>query len=329
MLKKIAFFFFFVFTLSACEGENSTTQKKNPNIPEGKVYNIGIVQYIESAGFAKMRNAFIKQMREEGYSEDIMIFHAESANADDVKLNEICRNMIDKKYDFIVSITTVPTQVLVNLKSEIPVFYISVTNPLSANILTDLQKPDKNATGTSNPIPISPLVSLIRNITPDVKTFGIPFSSEESSRETVENLTGFLNASKLNYIEAHITTKEEVREKIEYLSNNVDVLFIPNDMFVQSQFSVIFEIAQEKKLPIYSAVQSAIFTGALATIATDDTELGKVAADMAIEYLNGKKIKEIPARVVPANNIVVNQQTLNSLGIEFPDYITNVTFFKK
>ena len=74
-------------------------------------------------------------------------------------------------------------------------------------------------------------------------------------------------------------------------------------------------------LPILSAV--------CATIAISDTEIGAQTADMALEYLNGTAIEDIAAVVVPASNMVINQDTADALEITFSDEVQKEAAFVK
>ncbi len=67
-------------------------------------------------------------------------------------------------------------------------------------------------------------------------------------------------------------------------------------------------------------------SGAFATIAISDTQIGAQSADMAIQYFEGTPIEEIPAVVVPASSTVVNRTTMEALGlsVEEGDGITLV-----
>ena len=42
---------------------------------------------------------------------------------------------------------------------------------------------------------------------------------------------------------------------------------------------------------------------------------------MAIEYLGGKAIADIPSVVVPANDVVINQTTAEAIGATIPEGI--------
>ena len=58
---------------------------------------------------------------------------------------------------------------VVNQGLKTPVVFISVTNPVGSGIMTSMEKPDKNATGTSNIVPVDQIFGLAKELTPDVK----------------------------------------------------------------------------------------------------------------------------------------------------------------
>ena len=82
---------------------------------------------------------------------------------------------------------------------------------------------------------------------------------------------------------------------------------------------LVAEVARDAKIPVYGSSAVMVTSGAFATVAITDTEIGAISADMAIQCLEGTPIADIPALVVPANAIVVNEQTAETLGVTFSD----------
>ena len=72
---------------------------------------------------------------------------------------------------------------------------------------------------------------------------------------------------------------------------------------------MVTEVARDAKIPVYGSSAVMVDSGAFATIAISDTEIGAQTADMALEYLNGTAMEDIAAVVVPASNMVINQDT--------------------
>ena len=110
---------------------------------------VGVVQLIDNGAFEDMREGFIARLQELGYTEDKCEIYYKNAQGDAANLNAICQEMVDKDVDLIAAIATPAAQAAVNLQSDIPVVFISVSNPTGAGIITDMAHPDKNATGTS------------------------------------------------------------------------------------------------------------------------------------------------------------------------------------
>lgn len=289
--------------------------KTDSDSVEGKL-KVGIVQLIDNGAFEDMREGFIQQLRDQGYTEDKLEILYENAQGDATNLNTICQGMVSKKVDLVAAIATPAAEAMVNQESEIPVIFISVSNPIGAGIMTDMEHPDQNVTGTSNAIPIHEIFDLAEELTPGKTTYGMLYTTSEiNSVTTINQAKEYLTSIGCEYVESVVTNSSEVQQAAQALVGKVDAIFIPNDSVIQSAVSLVAEIANEAKIPIYASSATTVASGAFATIAISDTEIGKISADMAIAYLEGKKIEEIPAVVVPASDTVVNRQAMEALGI--------------
>ena len=254
----------------------------------------------------------------------------QNAQADATNLNTICQSMADGSYDAVCTIATPATQGMGNMESETPVFFISVSAPVAAGVLTDMEKPDKNATGTSNAIPVSDIFALSDQLTPGCETYGLLYcTSEVNSVNTVNSAKEYLDANGLKYVEAVVTNSSEVQQAAQSLVGRVDAIFIPNDSVIQSGMSLVTEVARENKIPVYGSSATMVDAGAFATIAISDKHIGAMTADMLDEYFNGKAVSDIPSVVVPADNITINEDTMNALGVELSDDVKSKAVFTK
>ncbi len=289
-----------------------------------KVINVGIIQLADNGAFTDMRQGFIDKMRSLGYSEDKMNFDFKSANGDTGTLNSICQTMVDQKKDFIVTIGTPASQAIVNMNSSIPVFFISVSNPVGAGIITDMNTPDKNATGTSNAIPVSEMFKLSDKLTPERQTYGMIYNTGEvNSVTTIKNAKAYLDQNGLKYKEEVVTASSEVQQAAQSLVGKVDALFIPNDSMVQSAMPQVAEIAKSAKIPVYGSSAVMVQSGAFATISIDDITIGGMTAEMADKFLKGTPIVQIPAITVSNFTTVINKTTADAIGVKVPQDILN------
>lgn len=307
-----------VCTLTACGGNGQQANSDNGDSDE--TFKVGIVQLIDNGAFEDMREGFIQELRDKGYGEDKVEIVYKNAQGDATNLNTICQDMITDQVDLVATIATPASQGMVAMESDIPVIFISVSNPVGAGIITEMEHPDKNATGTSNAIPISEIFELSDQLTPGMQTYGLLYCTNEvNSVTTVNQAKEYLDAQGLSYVEKVVTNSNEVQQAAQSLVGQVDAIFVPNDSVIQAAMPLVAEVARDAKIPVYGSSAVMVDSGAFATVAITDTEIGAISADMAIEYLEGTAIADIPAQVVPANAIVVNEQTADTLGVSFTD----------
>ena len=282
-------------------------------------YHIGIIQMADNGAFTDMREGFIDRMRELGYTEDKMTFTYRNALGDMTALVANCEATLDEGIDAAVTIATPPTQAFCNLDSGVPQFFISVSNPVGAGVITDMAAPDMNATGTSNAIPVEEMFRLADQLTPGCRVFGLLYcQSEINSVTTANQAKAYMDANGLDYVEAIVTNVSEVQMAVDSLLETVDAIFVPNDSVIQTAMRVVADSAAEMGVPVYGSSAVMVESGAFATISIGDRQIGAITADMLHRYLNGTPIEEIPAVVVDDFTMVINQTTADMLGVAIP-----------
>ena len=189
---------------SEAASENGDASEAAASEAKGDI-KVGVIQMIDNGAFADMRDGFSEELTEKYTGGKVDIVY-KNAQGDAAALNTICQEMADSGVDLIATIATPATQAMVNLETDIPVFFIAVSNPVGAGVITDMEKPDKNATGTSNAIPVEDIFALSDKLTPDCKTYGMLYNTSEiNSVSTVENAKKYLDDQGLSYKEAVVT----------------------------------------------------------------------------------------------------------------------------
>ena len=291
-------------------------------------YTVGIIQLIENGAFNDMREGFIEELQAKGYTEDKLTVDYKCAQGDATNLQTIAQSMADGDYDLVCTIATPATQAMVNLETDTPVVFIAVSAPVAAGVITDMDHPDKNATGTSNAIPVSDIFALNNQLTPDCKTFGFLYcTSEVNSVNTIEVAKEYCDANGLSYKEATVTNSSEVQQAAQSLVGSVDAIFVPNDSVIQASMTLVTEVARDAKIPVYGSSATMVDSGAFATVAISDKGIGAMSADMAVQILEGTAVADIPAVVVPASATVINNQTLEALGITLSEDVQSTATF--
>lgn len=74
-------------------------------------------------------------------------------------------------------------------------------------------------------------------------------------------------------------------------------------------------------MPVYTAVDSLVHDGGLATSGINYTNLGRQTGQMIIRVLNGAKIADTPVEVLREASVVVNGETAAALGVDVSKYV--------
>jgi putative ABC transport system substrate-binding protein len=306
-----------LFTACGNNAESDTSLDTPRDTDE--VYKVAIVQLVDNSAFTEMREAFINRMRALGYDEAKMTFDIKNAQGDQSALNTICEGLKTADYDLVVPIVTPATIAVVNQELSCPTVFISVTDPVSSGILTTMEAPDKNATGTSNIVPVDQIFTLAKTLTPSVKNIGILYcSGEQNAVQTAEKAKTYLSANGFTYKEVTVASSAEVQQAAQSLAADVDAIYIPIDSTVQAAMSQVVEAANAKKIPVYGSDPVMVKFGALACVSVSNTQLGEKSAEMADEILRGKKVSEVPAVAMEEFQYVIGKAAADTLGVTLP-----------
>ena len=289
--------------------------------PTAEKTKVGIVLLVENGAFIDMKNGIIDGLAAAGYTADNTEIDYKCASGDTTTLSTICSAMDDGSYDAVFTVATPTTQQFVNLESATPCFFCSVSNPIAAGVVSDMAKPDKNATGTSNAIPVSDIFDLANTLTPGITKYGFIYcASEVNAASTVSAAEEYLKSVGVDYVSKTVTDSSEVTTVTEaLLAEGCGAIFVPNDSVVQSGIAPLVEICRENKIPTYCSSATTVLSGCLATVAIDDHGIGEKTAAMAVEYFKGKAVADIPSIVVAADYVSLNNETMAALGVTLTD----------
>lgn len=304
---------------TACGGETGTAGQTTPRDTDN-TYKVAIVQYADNAAFTEMREAFISRMRALGYDEAMMSFDIQNAQGDQSMLASITQQVCNGDYDLIVPIVTPATISVVNGEPDCPVVFISVTDPVASGILTTMEAPDKNATGTSNIVPVDQIFTLAKQLTPSVQNIGILYcSGEQNAVQTAEKAKTYLSENGFTYREVTVANSAEVQQAAQSLASDVDAIYIPIDSTVQAAMAQVVEAANAAKIPVYGSDPVMVQSGALACVSVSNTQLGERSAEMADEILRGTPVAEVPAEALTDYQYVISRSAAETLGIAIPE----------
>lgn len=317
-MKKRVFSILLTLAMAAAvvTGCGDGTSSSDSGKAEGDRTKIGIVTMVENGAFTDMKTGILEELEEKGYTEENTDIDYQCAAGDAAALSSIVSNMTDGTYDVVFTIATPATQAFVNAESDTPVFFCAVSAPVAAGVITEMDTPDKNATGTSNAIPVSEIFELAQATTPAEK-YGLIYSgNEDNATNTIEQCKEYLDSQGIAYTLATAPTSADIETAVNALiSDGAEAIFVPNDSIIQDGVEKLVEICNENEIPTYCSSATTVASGCFATLAIDDKGIGRKTADMAVEYLEGTAITEIPSQVIGIDYCSINRTAMESLGL--------------
>ena len=284
-----------------------------------KVY---IIQTIAHPALDRTHDGIIAKLNAEGFidGKNIELKFA-NAQGDIVLSNQIAQKFASNDPNIIVAIATSAAQSAKSAtrNNNVPVVFSSVTDPIGAGLVKNLEQPGDNITGVSNFVNLSQQLELFKQILPNLSKLGFIYNpGEANSVKILESLKKEARLQNIEIIASVAGRTTEILAATNKLIGKVDAIFISNDNTALAAFGVITKTATVAKIPVFVSDTDMVVNGALAALGPNQYNLGTQTAKMIIAILNGKPVKELPVEFPNMVELVLNQKIADQLGIQLP-----------
>ena len=310
-----------VFSLAACGKKSEPTASDNAS---GKVYKVGIVQFVDDASLNQIEENIEKELDAKGAELGVTFDYADytyNGQADSTTLNQIGAELVSKGVDIIIPIATPAAQVMqaVTEDTDIPIVFSAVSDPVSAKLVDSMDAPGGKITGTSDSLNTKAVLDLMLAANPDTDYVGLLYSkSEDSSKQPIEDAKAYLEGKGIRCVEKTGTTTDEVTSAVDALiAEKVDAVFTPTDNTIMTAELAIYEKFLNAKIPQYCGADSFALNGAFVGYGVDYTKLGTITADMVVQVLvDGKDPATLPVTTFDNGIAMINSESCAALGYD-------------
>lgn len=276
---------------------------------------IGILQYGEHASLDNCRIGFIEGLKESGLKEGVDFeIDYQNAGFDNSKTTQIAQSFSAKNVRVMCAIAT-PAAVSCYAAAEdkdIPVIFTAITDPVEAKL------DEGNITGTSDKLPVTAQLELIRKLQPEAKTIGIIYTSSEPNsvsaiREYEENAPRY----GFEIETVAVTQQSQVAQATDTLiSKKVDCMSNLTDNNVVGVLASILEKTNEAGIPVYGSEIEQVKIGCVASAGIDYVELGRRTGKIAARVLNGENASDIDYETISDYETYINSKALAEMNID-------------
>lgn len=290
---------------------------------EGKVYKIGICNYVDDASLNQIVDNIQSRLTELA-EENGVVFEVsyDNCQADASVMNQIIADFIADQVDLMIGVAT-PVAMAMQAATEdnqIPVVFAAVSDPISTELVEDLQAPGANITGSSDYLDTNAVMNLIFAADPEADQIGLLYDiGQDASTTPIADAKAYLDEKGISYKEYTGTTVAEVEMAVQSLiADGMDAVFTPTDNTIMTAELSIYEELAEAGIPHYTGADSFALNGAFVGYGVDYAELGKETAEMTCEILvGGKNPAETPVLTFDNGTATINSETCELLGLDY------------
>ena len=262
--------------------------------------------------------------QEKGVTFDISY---DNCNADAAVMNQIIANFIADKVDLMIGVAT-PVAVAMQAATEdnkIPVVFAAVSDPMSAELVSSLESPGANITGTSDYLDTDAILDLIFAADPGAKNIALLYDQgQDSSTTPIKNAKAYLDKKGVAYKEYNGTTTDEIMMAVSKLvSDQVDAVFTPTDNTVMKAELSIYETLAKAGIPHYTGADSFALNGAFLGYGVDYANLGVETANMVAKILlDGADPASTAVMTFDNGTATINTEVCQMLGMNYDELAT-------
>lgn len=313
--------------LAGCGDDSSTVSntEKNATGDSGKVYKVGIVQYVDDASLNQIEKAIEAELDARGEELGVTFEYEDytyNGQADSTTLNQIATDLVAEEVDVIIPIATPAAMIMqaATEENQIPVVFAAVSDPVSAGLVESMDEPGSNITGTSDALNTQAIMDMMFAADENIEKVGLLYNkSEDSSKAPIEDAKAYLDKKGVAYVEKTGTTNDEISLAADALvAEGVNAVFTPTDNTVMTAELAIYEKFAEAGIPHYAGADSFALNGAFCGFGVNYVELGTATADMAVDILvNGADPAKTPVQTLSNGIATINKEIAEQIGIDY------------
>ena len=292
---------------------------------EGRVYHIGICNYVDDASLNQIVASITARLDELDNGRDFRFdVRVDNCNADTTVLNQIIANFLADNVDLMVAVATPVASVMKGATEEngVPVIFAAVSDPVGAGLVDSLEHPGANVSGTSDYLDTGAMLDLMFLLDPDLDKVGLLYDiSQESSTAAIREAKEYLNNKGVTIIEKTGTNSTEISLAAdELIASGVRTIFTPSDNTVMAAELSIYEKIAQAGIRHYAGADSFALNSAFLGYGVDYANLGVNTADMIYEALvSGADLSSLAVRTFDNGTATINTDTCRVLGLNYDD----------
>ena len=236
-------------------------------------------------------------------------------------IQELARELVAQKPDVMVSNSNLVTKILQAEVHELPLVFISVSDPVGSGFIKELAHPSGNITGFANfqPSMGSKWLEKLREVAPQLGRVGLMFHPEPPNFGYLKSAQAAAPALNVDLIELSVHDRPEIERVLAAFAGEAHSgLVVAPNVVAFANSALIVALAAQYKLPAIYPFAYFAKEGGLISYGFDERDQFRQGAVYIDKILRGAKPAELPVQYPTKFEIVINLKTAKALGLDVP-----------
>src|SRR5690348_360281 len=237
------------------------------------------------------------------------------------RLANIARELVDADAKILITAGTAATLAARSLSATISIVFVGVGDPVALGIVDSLTQPGGNATGLSlsSRELITRRLQLLQELVPSIRRLGVIIRNDPGLEQRLLDIRNSSERMGIKTVEFVAATGKALELAFLWLrSDRPDALYVASGPLGPSKRAEIVALAAQARIPAIYSFPAFTAAGGLMSLAPDENELYRRAADYVDRILNGARPADLAVEAPTKFELVVNMKTAEALGLSVP-----------
>jgi putative tryptophan/tyrosine transport system substrate-binding protein len=241
--------------------------------------------------------------------------------ADEAAAVEMAKKLVRDHVDLLVAWENQAVRAAKSATSQIPIVFISVTDPVADGFVKSLARPGGNLTGFVGRREIlDKQLELFKELDPRLhRVLVLNDPQDPTTDRLLTEVRKVGSALKLQLNEHKVTVQPDIERVFGSIKRgDMDGVFVVSIDLQQKFTGLILRLATERHLPLVVRTGGWVEKGGLFSYGHDVTPVGRDAAQYVDKILKGTKPEELPVQQPSKFEFIINLKTAKQIGLTIP-----------
>ncbi|HVE91154.1 MAG TPA: ABC transporter substrate binding protein [Actinomycetota bacterium] len=220
--------------------------------------------------------------------------------------------------DLLVAFSSAGAFAARSVSSDLKIVFISI-DPQAAGLVSNLRRPDRNATGVRFVPPADRTLALAKRMFPDARRAGLAVPrGDDAAGAHLKVLGGAAAAANLELVTRDYSSEQDLGSAVEALAAaGASFIVLSTSPSATRSLPALESAAAQYRLPVVANIEQARF--AVMSLFPESRQLGRQLGLQALRVLEGVAVRSVPVQDPQRFTLVVNRTAAQNLGVVVPE----------